>query len=356
MQVPLSKTGSEELKHPQEVSLEKEVKEGLSPQDNKVLLKDYLRLQFKERRMEAVLRKAGDKVPPSYPHREALKRDLRRLQLMEKLQPLAKRFLERSDNMGFFSYPSSTDAEWLETHTTEKDKIVLSRLYALDPIVKMFQKLDVHQSKTSFYFWTIKSYAERMNSLKQAILTNAAALGQTKLCQQIYERSIKDFHWDKFDKHSALFLAVKRKRLGTAEWLLQHGMTYKEKDIEDNPVLKACFDGNIPALKMFHRNGVDLSTPFAYKKSSHITPLDIALFTNQPQTTKALLEMGANPDLAGYFMDILPMRKFIHSALASQAMGTENIALLQDYFTKHPAPVQKKTFFKRFFSRSGQTR
>lgn len=351
-----SKTGPEEQKHHQEASLGKEAQEGLSLQDNKILLKDFLRLQLKERRMEAVLRKAGDKVPPSYPHREALKQDLRCLQLMEKLQPLAKRFLERSDNMGFFSYPSSTDAEWLETHTTEKDKIVLSHLYALDPVVKRFQKWGVHQSKTSFYLWTIRSYAERMNFLKQAILTNAAALGQTKLCQQIYDRSIKNLHWDKFDKHSALFLAVKRKRLGTAEWLLQHGMTYKKEDIEDNPVLKACFDGNIPALKMFHRNGVDLSAPVAYKKSSHITPLDIALFTNQPQITKTLLEMGANPDLAGYFMDIPPIREFIHNALASKAMGAENIALLQDYFTKHPAPIQKKPFFKRFFSRSGQTR
>ena len=68
-----SKTGPEEQKHHQEASLGKEAQEGLSPQDNKVLLKDYLRLQFKERRMEAVLRKAGDKAPPLLSAQRSLK-------------------------------------------------------------------------------------------------------------------------------------------------------------------------------------------------------------------------------------------------------------------------------------------
>ena len=104
---------------------------------------------------------------------------------------------------------------------------------------------------------TMKQYAGQA-------LAHAAAIGDLALCRKLYT----DIHapLDTKDEkgHTQLMNAVKRKRLGVAEYLLQKGAKIIPEQDGWNPVLEACATGCIPALNMFKYHQVDFNQPFSY--------------------------------------------------------------------------------------------
>lgn len=152
-------------------------------------------------------------------------------------------------------------------------------------------------------------YAMGLRYYKGAI-NMAAELGDTKLCEYIYkENQIYKKHPDVINarygegKWTPLMNAVARKRLGTAEWLLQHGAKILPNKSGWNPVLWACRDGCIPALNMFKHHGVDFNQPYPrwqWKKGlprRHLYyPIEIALLANQAKAVQWLFNNGVRVD------------------------------------------------------------
>jgi len=136
----------------------------------------------------------------------------------------------------------------------------------------------------------------------------AAALGDTQLCQHIY-RGNPEVIDAKYSENgdTPLMNAVQRKRLGTAEWLLQHGANILPNKKGYNPVLWACVKGYIPALNMFKHYGVDFNQPVVHwswfgcpgdrhlPRKEIVYPIMLAL--RQPKTLQWLIDNGASIDV-----------------------------------------------------------
>ena len=128
----------------------------------------------------------------------------------------------------------------------------------------MCQRLGVVPHKESFVYDTVTMYADKLKSLQEYVLVNAAALGQTKLCAKILSESWIDVNEAKEDNHTALELALKRKRLATAELLFLRGAKIERKDVNTDPVMLAYMNKDIHAFNLFQKYDVDLKTPFVY--------------------------------------------------------------------------------------------
>ncbi len=311
----------------------------------------------RQERIDAVLQKSGEKKPESYFYRQHLARDLKRLELMHQLHDLAARYQARYDNAGLFNYPSTPATEWIMANANPQQIQTLNQLFELDPWTQMCQRLGVVPHKESFLYDTIKMYADKLKSLQEYVLANAAALGQTKLCAKILSESWIDVNEAKENDQTALELALKRKRLKTAELLFLRGAEIKRKDIDTDPVIRACMNGDIHALKLFQKYNVDLKTPFVYKnkknKKKKFSSLDLTIYSKHPKCTEVLLAAGVNPDEKTMFFD-LNLRDGVQDEEWSQKnIGEENRVLLQNYFKEHPLPVRKRfSLFRRVFSKT----
>lgn len=137
-------------------------------------------------------------------------------------------------------------------------------------------------------------------------LIHAAALGDTEECEFLRKELWANLDRKDRDGDTPLLNAVMRKRLGTAEWLLQHGARILPNKKGWNPILVACAEGCIPALNMFKYHGVDFNQPYprwewkrGFPKKHFRYPIEIAVFSNHPNAPKAvqwLLDNGVSID------------------------------------------------------------
>ena len=154
-------------------------------------------------------------------------------------------------------------------------------------------------------------YAMGLRYYKEAI-NMAAELGDTKLCEHICkENQIYRNHPDVVNarcgkrKWTPLMNAVNRRRLGTAEWLLQHGAKIMPCKGGHNPVLQACFQGCVPALNMFKYHGVDFNKPFVvwiWGKESNFLPHRCVLYPiwctfRSPKAFQWMIDNGMSIDV-----------------------------------------------------------
>ena len=190
----------------------------------------------------------------------------------------------------------------------------------------------------------------------------AAELGDTQLCKEIYSenerlgkyRDVINISFSKY-KDNPLMNAVWNKRLGTAEWLLQHGAKILPNRTGWNPVLWACDRGCIPALNMFRYYDVDFNQGYAiwrkpkkigFPKKEVLYPLAIACIAKQPKTVHWLLEHGASID--GPFYENMTVREIIDSP----EIDAETRGILAKKAAETPMPIKtkKSTFWKRIVS------
>ncbi len=143
-------------------------------------------------------------------------------------------------------------------------------------------------------------YAMRLN-LTSTSMNMASRLGDTKLCEKIYSEKSNTINAKDNKGNTPLMNAVQRKRLGTAEWLLQHGAKILPNKAGWNPVLLACWQGCIPALNMFKHYGMDFTQPYKHlewkgsiPRQRLIFPIEIAVLSNQAKAVEWLFNNGVS--------------------------------------------------------------
>ena len=191
-------------------------------------------------------------------------------------------------------------------------------------------------------------------------LIEAAALGQTKTCEAMLGEGFEaNINTQDSDKRTALYHAIRRKRLGTASYLLEHGARV---DIPNEhvlpPVLKACEDGCIPVLNMFKHHKIDFNkgyelikrgkTRFSHPKKCILYPLEVAFFGKQTKVVRWLLDNGAdvnifNPSVGKYTVRLL--------AEEENFLDPETKGILKSKIrpvpSVKPVPQQKPGFIQR---------
>ena len=187
-------------------------------------------------------------------------------------------------------------------------------------------------------------------------MIHAAALGDTKECEFLRKDLWANLDRKDHDGDTALLNAVMRKRLGTAEWLLDHGAKILPNKKGWNPVLVACAEGCIPALNMFKYHGVDFNQPYArwewekgFPKKHLRYPIEIAAFSSHPNAPKVvqwLLDNGVSIDNKKE-KGFLSIREVLLQKPEVLAPEIQQILRIKAAQTPAPLPVAKKTFWKR---------
>ena len=126
-------------------------------------------------------------------------------------------------------------------------------------------------------------------------LIHAAALGRTKTCGMMLDDLKANINARDSKGNTALFNAVRRKRLGTAAYLWEHGAKILPNKEGLNPVLWACYEGCVPALNMFQHYGVDFNQPYSWwvwkkglPQKNIIYPIEAAVCSENPKAAKAV--------------------------------------------------------------------
>ncbi|MBP5344521.1 MAG: hypothetical protein J6Y85_05570 [Alphaproteobacteria bacterium] len=129
-------------------------------------------------------------------------------------------------------------------------------------------------------------------------MSHAAFLGDTETCKYLHEEL-----GGAIDQTS-YFLALDRKRLGTAGYLWEH---LSSGDARQKAIVFACQNGCMPALNMFKYHKVDFNLPYRYEYRPHwysrperreIYPLEVACLWGQSKAIRFLCENGAKIGLA----------------------------------------------------------
>lgn len=211
----------------------------------------------------------------------------------------------------------------------------------------------------------ILSRNEPNRDLIKKTLPYLAPLGDTKLCDKVFQTGLVDIDAKDDKGNTGLMNAVERKRLGTAEWLLQHGAKILPNKAGWNPVLLACWQGCIPALNMFKYYGVDFTLPFSRLEwknglpSKHLDyPIEIALLSNQTKVVEWLFNNGVSVNdkmEKGYSvrqMFAVKPEYFTQEIkeIVMKKMFDESKKSLEEIQKTGKKPQPKKTFFQRLFS------
>ena len=205
--------------------------------------------------------------------------------------------------------------------------------------------------------WPLRTSCVSRSAQRMAgnALPHAGALGNTKECDFLINSWYADVDTKDADGYTALFNAVRRKRLGTAEYLLKNGAKILPNKKGWNPVLWACREEFIPALNMFKHYGVDFNRPYAQwtwkkglPKKEWIYPIKIALLSNKASSVRWLLDNGISVnDQAGKDCTVRGLfeqnPKFFTQEI--QQMMAEK--MLSEPEKTIPTRPKKKTFFQK---------
>ncbi|MDY6408047.1 MAG: ankyrin repeat domain-containing protein [Pseudomonadota bacterium] len=146
-----------------------------------------------------------------------------------------------------------------------------------------------------------------MRNCASCALIEIAKLGQVKRGQGVIKDLGADVNYLDAEGHTPLYYAIRRKRLGMAEMLLQNGadMYRKGRDSMD-PFNLACAMGFSQGISMFIKHGADINHPTPFKswrkfylgyQTFYAYPLAIAVSQNNPNAAQTLLDNGADMDL-----------------------------------------------------------
>ena len=169
--------------------------------------------------------------------------------------------------------------------------------------IKHIKNLDEMRENTDLFElrkWILSAKKPFPNLIKST-LPYLAPLGDTHLCDKVFQTGLVDIDAKDTTGNTGLMNAVERKRLGTAEWLLQHGAKILPNKDGWNPVLLACYQGCIPALNMFKHHGVDFTQPYskwewkkAFPRKHLYYPIEIAVLSNQTKVVQWLFNNGVS--------------------------------------------------------------
>lgn len=132
-----------------------------------------------------------------------------------------------------------------------------------------------------------------------------------------------DVNYQDSEGHTPLLNALDRKRLGMAEFLLQHGANPNMKNKRGwTPVIRSIYFSHPLSFPILKKYGADLDKPlytfqwqtsFPFFKREKYYPLTLACLTvddkNGRGVVKSLLKSGANPDIS---YEKMPLIKWVH--------------------------------------------
>ncbi len=132
--------------------------------------------------------------------------------------------------------------------------------------------LDIHQAcaQKLWPFVGLSNVPRDATNFATEALCQAAALGDTEFCKDLYKDLYADFNGKDEDGNNSLMYAIKRKRVGTAEWLYMQGAKILPNKYGWDPLLWAVHDGCLPALNMFYHRGVDFNQPRQIKEKNGV--------------------------------------------------------------------------------------
>ena len=151
------------------------------------------------------------------------------------------------------------------------------------------------------------SHSNDMKNYASKMLLEASFLGWTKEGKYAIQNLHANVNYRDERGYTPLHIAIQRKRLGTAEMLLQNGadanLTNKKCF---SPLLRACADGFDKAIPVFAKYQVDFNKKITYRnwnkfylgyKAYSVYPLTFAISADKPAVVKALLDHGACLDI-----------------------------------------------------------
>lgn len=158
--------------------------------------------------------------------------------------------------------------------------------------------------------WPWASYNRPTKSMKECasrMLLSASCLGWVNRGQNIIQELKADVNYQDANGETPLYHAIRRKRLGMVEMLLQNGADAQKANREYlSPVLKACADDFIKAIPVFAKYGVDFNKGIRGRlwnrfylgwKNYTIYPLIYAAVRNKVALCAELLKYGAHLDV-----------------------------------------------------------
>lgn len=164
-------------------------------------------------------------------------------------------------------------------------------------------------------------------------LIEIAKLGQVERGQGIIKDLGADVNYLDSSGKTPLYHAIRRKRLGMAEMLLQNGadMYLRGGDSLD-PLNLACAMGFAQGISLFIKHGGDINhpTPFKSWRKFHLGyqtfyayPLAVAVSQDQPESCRTLLDKGADLDLK--IRPDLTIREFMEANLSDMPPRMQTI-------------------------------
>lgn len=155
--------------------------------------------------------------------------------------------------------------------------------------------------------WPLANCNRPTKSMKECasrMLLSASCLGWVDKGQNIIQELKADVNYRDVNGETPLYHAIRRKRLGMAEMLLQNGADAQKANREYlSPVLKACEDGFVKAIPVFAKYGVDFNKGIRARlwnrfylgwKNYTIYPLIYAAVNNKASLCAELLKYGAH--------------------------------------------------------------
>ena len=157
-----------------------------------------------------------------------------------------------------------------------------------------------------FPFANPEKHTSGMKKMASEMLLMTAALGEVKRGQKIIHELKADVNYQDSNGNTPLSYAIRRKRLGMVEMLLENGADANKQNKQQlTPLLKACFLGVDKVIPVFARYQVDLNQKISFRKwnkfglgwkTHHLYPLTYAVTYGRTQVVSELLKHGANLD------------------------------------------------------------
>ena len=172
-----------------------------------------------------------------------------------------------------------------------------------------------------------------MRNCASRALIEVAKLGQVERGQGIIKDLGADVNYLDSDGKTPLYYAIRRKRLGMAEMLLQNGADmYRRGGDSLDPLNLACAMEFSQGVSLLIRHGADVNHPTPFKswrkfylgyQTFYAYPLAIAVSQNSPGATQTLLDNGADMDLK--IRPDLTIREFMEAHLEDMPQKMQRV-------------------------------
>lgn len=195
--------------------------------------------------------------------------------------------------------------------------------------------------------------SKSVKSVASDALIEAAALGQTEMCRWLIKDLKANVNARDSEKRTPLCHAIRRKRLGTASYLMDQDASVDVPKENFSPVLTACVEGCVPALNMFKYHKIDFNKGYEYivreSKFSWPTkrimyPLEAACLGRQNRAVRWLLDNDVDVNIFNPSVGIYTIHRLVKEADFSDFLDPETKAILKSRLRpippRSPAPQQ----------------